>query len=112
MAPPRYVNAGTFLNVAHVHGLCSLDELIMACRSSGCEGIAVDLEGIKDELREERVKGLVDAGLKTTNTSNALLDTMLFRFHDLFQKVITSKTEHARHAKAAEARISEDVGGG
>jgi serine/threonine protein kinase len=102
----------TFLNVAHVHGLCSLDELIMACRSSGCQGIAVDLEGIKDELREERVKGLVDAGLKTTNTSNALLDMMLFRFHDLFQKVITSKTEHARHAKAAEARISEDVGGG
>jgi hypothetical protein len=100
----------TFLNVAHVHGLCSLDELIEACRSSGCDGIAVDLEGIKEQLRDERVKGLVDAGLKTTNASNALLDTMLFRFHDLFQKVITSKAEHTRHAKA-EARISEDGGG-
>ncbi len=93
-----------------MHGLCSLDELIEACRSSGCDGIAVDLEGIKEQLRDERVKGLVDAGLKTTNASNALLDTMLFRFHDLFQKVITSKAEHTRHAKA-EARISEDGGG-
>jgi serine/threonine protein kinase len=94
----------TFMNVAHVHGLCSLDELIQACRSSGCEAMAGDLEGVKDQLREERVKDLVDSGLKTTNASNALLDTMLFRFHDLFQKVITSKAEHARQAKEEAAR--------
>ena len=82
----------TFMKVAHVHGLCSLDELIQACRSSGCEAMAGDLEAVKDQLREERVKGLVDLGLKTTNASNALLDTMLFRFHDLFQKVITKQS--------------------
>ena len=102
----------TFMKVAHVHGLCSLDELIQACRSSGCEAMAGDLEAVKDQLREERVKGLVDLGLKTTNASNALLDTMLFRFHDLFQKVITKKAEHARHAKEAARRISESDEGG
>jgi hypothetical protein len=102
----------TFMNVAHVHGLCSLDELIQACRSSGCEAMAGDLEGVKDQLREERVKDLVDSGLKTTNASNALLDTMLFRFHDLFQKVITKKAEHARHAKEAARCISESDEGG
>jgi hypothetical protein len=97
--------ARTFMNVAHVHGLCSLDELIHACQSSGCQDVAVDLEGVKDQLREERMKSLMDAGLKTTNASNALLDTMLFRFHDMFQKVITLKAERARNAKT---RISED----
>jgi serine/threonine protein kinase len=102
----------TFMKVAHVHGLCSLDELIQACRSSGCEAMAGDLEAVKDQLREERVKGLVDLGLKTTNASNALLDTMLFRFHDLFQKVITKKAEHARHAKEAARYISESDEGG
>ena len=71
---------------------------------------ALDCENVFTFPRCVRSKGLVDAGLKTTNASNALLDTMLFRFHDLFQKVITSKAEHTRHAKA-EARISEDGGG-
>ena len=102
----------TFMKVAHVHGLCSLDELIQACRSSGCEAMAGDLEGVKDQLREERLKGLVDSGLKTTNASNALLDTMLFRFHDLFQKVITSKAELARHSKEAARLTSESDEGG
>ena len=69
-------HGGTFLSVAHLHGLCSLDELIAACHSCGCEPLADELERVKESLRDERIAELKEAGVKTTDSSNALLDTM------------------------------------
>lgn len=92
----------SFLSVAHLHGLCSLDELIAACHSTGCEDVASDLEVVKTELRNQRVKALIDAGVKKTDSSNALLDTMLFRYDDLFQKVVTTQVELRRRSVSVE----------
>ena len=69
----------SFLSVAHRHGLCSLDELIMACLSLGRVDVSAELEVAKSELREQRMQSLISAGVKSTHSSNALLDTMLFR---------------------------------
>ena len=74
------------LGVAHARGLCSLDELIAACRSSGDSALAEELEGVKRELRDERVRWLVRAGVKTTEASNAVLDTVLFRREELLER--------------------------
>ena len=52
------------LGVAHARGLCSLDELIAACRSSGESALAEELEVVKREVRDERVGWLVRAGVK------------------------------------------------
>ena len=90
----------TFLSIAHIHGLCSFDELITACQSIGHEDIAEELEVVKTELRDMRVKSLIDAGLKQTSESNAVLDTMLFRYADLFQEVMTIKVTQERERDA------------
>ena len=108
-APPPDASpggAGRFLSVAHAHGLCSLDELIQACRSAGRGATAESLEAVKAELRRERVRSLIAAGLKTTESSNALLDTMLFRYRELFQKVTTRRAE----ARREEAGASDEAG--
>jgi serine/threonine protein kinase len=96
-------HGGTFLSVAHLHGLCSLDELIAACHSCGCEPLADELERVKESLREKRIHDLIEAGVKTTESSNALLDTMLFRYDELFQKVVTLQVELKREREAKEA---------
>ena len=96
-------HGGTFLSVAHLHGLCSLDELIAACHSCGCEPLADELERVKESLRDERIAELKEAGVKTTDSSNALLDTMLFRYDELFQKVVTLQVELRREREATEA---------
>ena len=96
-------HGGTFLSVAHLHGLCSLDELIAACHSCGCEQLADELERVKESLRDERIAELKEAGVKTTDSSNALLDTMLFRYDELFQKVVTLQVELRREREATEA---------
>ena len=89
--------------MAHLHGLCSLDELIAACHSCGCEPLADELERVKESLREKRIHDLIEAGVKTTESSNALLDTMLFRYDELFQKVVTLQVELKREREAKEA---------
>ena len=96
-------HGGTFLSVAHLHGLCSLDELIAACHSCDCEPLADELERVKESLRDERIAVLKEAGAKTTDSSNALLDTMLFRYDELFQKVVTLQVELRREREATEA---------
>ena len=48
---------------------------------------------MKAQLSEQRVNSLVKAGVKSTDRSNALLDTMLFRYKDLFAKAMTCREE-------------------
>jgi hypothetical protein len=43
-----------------------LDELIAACHSTGREDVSADLEVVKNQLREQRIQGLIKSGLKTT----------------------------------------------
>ena len=58
---------------------------------------------MKESLREKRIHDLIEAGVKTTESSNALLDTMLFRYDELFQKVVTLQVELKREREAKEA---------
>ena len=89
------------LGVAHARGLCSLDELIAACRSSGDSALAEELEGVKRELRDERVRWLVRAGVKTTEASNAVLDTVLFRREELLERAAKCGAELWREGSDA-----------
>ena len=81
------------LGVAHARGLCSLDELIAACRSSGESALAEELEVVKREVRDERVGWLVRAGVKTTGASNPVLDTVLFRREELLERAAKCEAE-------------------
>ena len=105
----RSGSAPTFMSVAHLHGLCSLDELIAACESTGRADVSADLEVVKIQLRGQRVRSLIEAGVKTTELSNPLLDTMLFRYEDLFQKVVTTQVELRRRGRGR-GRGDGDVG--
>jgi len=89
----NFLRSEGLMNIAHKHGLCSLDELIAACKSSGYNSLAEIVGNVKAQLSEQRVNSLVKAGVKSTDRSNALLDTMLFRYKDLFAKAMTCREE-------------------
>jgi len=80
-------DAASVIHRALQHGLCSLDEFISACQSGGLTLVADELVTVKDSLRNNRMSMMISAGLKTTTDSNAMLDTMLFRYDDLLGKV-------------------------
>lgn len=102
----HFLRSGGLINIAHKHGLCSLDELIAACTSSGCNTLAETVENVKAQLCKQRVSSLVKAGVKSTDRSNALLDTMLFRYKDLFAKAVTLREELFH----SEANVRESAG--
>ena len=83
--PGRRARSSDLLGVAHARGLCSLDELIAACRSSGESALA---ESWKCEAGgSRRTRGMARArGVKTTGASNPVLDTVLFRREELLER--------------------------
>ena len=87
----------SFVGVAHSTGMCTVDELISACISTGLSAVADELQRVRDTLKAERAEKLKQLSIDAeTRQSSVLLDIMLFRHEDLLSKVENLQLERIK----------------
>jgi len=94
---PTGYSERSFIGFAHATGMCTVDELISACISAGLPAVAIELQAVRDKLKEERKEKLKTLGTDSqTQESSVLLDIMLFRHEDLLSKVENIQLERMK----------------